>query len=129
MLAILVTQVGADALRPIGVHLGNCSEVEVLRYYLMPFIGLDGEKVSIWPKAPSLTQEKKVMFLDQECYVFVNYVSGNQMRLSVAPLDQCYSLHVDFEMAEDLAMTFMAESYSRNVGDFKKINMFRIAKG
>lgn len=54
VLWILISQVCADALRPISIHSCNCSPTELLRYYLMPFIGLDGDKVSIWPKSPSL---------------------------------------------------------------------------
>lgn len=95
----------------------------------MPFVGLDGSRLSVYPKPMNLISDKKTKFLDVECFVFVNYVSDAIMRLCLAPLDECYSLRIDLEMPQELALTFLSDSYFQSSITPDIHNMYMQATG
>lgn len=129
VLELLLSQVCSDDVIPLGVHLTNCTPHELLRFFIVPFVGLDGNRLSIAPKPPNLVPEKKITFLEVECLVLVNYVSDSTLRLNIAPLDECYSMRIDIEMTEELALTFLSESYFRSSMNADIENMYMSASG
>lgn len=53
-LDLVITQVCADDVKPLWVHHSTCSDIEFLKYYILPFVGLDVDTMSIWPKPTSI---------------------------------------------------------------------------
>lgn len=129
MLQLLLSQICSDDVKPLSVDLSSCTPQQLLRFFVAPFVGIDANRLSVCPKPLSLLPDRKISFLETECFTFVNYVSDATMRLCIAPLEECYSLYVDLEVSEELALTFLSEGYFRTSMSADIFNMYMHCAG